>query len=42
VKLVVKRDAYDPEELRAEIDRMEREGPDANAEEEDEVEAAKR
>lgn len=42
MKLVVKRDAYDPEELRAEIDWMEREGPDANAEEEDEVEAAKR
>ncbi len=42
VQLVVKRDAYDPEELRAEIDRMEREGPDAGAEEEEEVEAAQR
>ena len=42
VQLVVKRDAYDPEELRAEIDRMEREGPDAGVEEEDEVEAAQR
>ncbi|CAL8470156.1 g9698 [Coccomyxa elongata] len=42
VQLVVKRDAYNPEELRAEIDRMEREGPDAGAEEEEEVEAAQR
>ncbi len=42
MKLVVKRDAYNPEELRAEIDRMERDGPDPNAEEEEEIEAAKR